>query len=191
MAPSKKWGFFAGLEHQKAYLQPCYRKWAKNFTKQVSISHSPQQWCRRPALSEVTAKAGSGKEAEESCLSPRAPHPHPSPAPVIHAADCVLIHLNSLAQNPAETGSTNHGLSGRKIILPVQRTVESQFQPQKLLRLLETATFIEAYHRLIRNICSCISLRTLHVILYPFQSTTTPIAGFGAHTEQTLSSQPS
>lgn len=64
----------------------------------MSISHSPQRWCRRPVLSEVTAKAGSGKEAEESCLSPRAPHPHPPPAPVIHAADRVLIHLNSLAR---------------------------------------------------------------------------------------------
>lgn len=64
----------------------------------MSITHSPQQWCRRPVLSEVTAKAGSGKEAEGSCLSPRAPHPHPPPAPLIHTADCMLIHLNSLAR---------------------------------------------------------------------------------------------
>lgn len=62
--------------------------------KAMSISHS-KQWHRRPALSEVTAKRSSSKEAEESCLSPRAPHP-PS-APVFHAADCMLIHLNSLA----------------------------------------------------------------------------------------------
>lgn len=124
----------------------------------------------------------------KKAASPRALHPHPPPAAVIHAADCVLIHLNSLAweacrdrqHKPRIIREEDYPPSAEDSRIPIPASKAAQASRN---------SYIHAYHKLIRNICSCISLRTLYVILYPFHPTTTPIAGFGAHTGQTQPSQ--
>lgn len=159
--------------------------------KAMSISHS-KQWYRRPALSEVTAKRSSSKEAEESCLSLRAPHPHPPPATVIHAADCVLIHLNSLAREACRDRQHKPwiireedyppGAEDSRIPISASKAAQASRNSSVHWDLPQTHQKYLFIHFIKNTLC--------HLVPIPLNHHSHSRV-WGTHTGQTLSSQPS